>query len=135
MKAITLKQPWATLIAEGLKEYEFRSWKINYRGEILIHAGKTVDKEAMERFKHLDLEYPKSRIVARVIIKDCIKLNDKENKAIIKENPLIYGDINRDGYAWKLKLIEKINNKEEVLGKQGIWYYNWFFKFAVIKLI
>jgi len=135
MKAITLKQPWATLIAEGLKEYEFRSWKINYRGEILIHAGKTVDKEAMERFKHLDLEYPKSRIVARVIIKDCIKLNDKENKAIIKENPLIYGDINRDGYAWKHKLIEKINNKEEVLGKQGIWYYNWFFKFAVIKLI
>lgn len=124
MKAITLKQPWATLIAEGLKEYEFRSWKINYRGEILIHAGKTVDKEAMERFKHLDLEYPKSRIVARVIIKDCIKLNDKENKAIIKENPLIYGDINRDGYAWKLKLIKKINNKEEVLGKQGIWYYN-----------
>lgn len=124
MKAITLKQPWATLIAEGLKEYEFRSWKINYRGEILIHAGKTVDKEAMERFKHLDLEYPKSRIVARVIIKDCIKLNDKENKAIIKENPLIYGDINRDGYAWKHKLIEKINNKEEVLGKQGIWYYN-----------
>ena len=124
MKAITLKQPWATLIAEGLKEYEFRSWKINYRGEILIHAGKTVDKEAMERFKHLDLEYPKSRIVARVIIKDCIKLNDKENKAIIKENALIYGDINRDGYAWKLKLIEKINNKEEVLGKQGIWYYN-----------
>lgn len=124
MKAITLKQPWATLIAEGLKEYEFRSWKINYRGEILIHAGKTVDKEAMERFKHLDLEYPKSRIVARVIIKDCIKLNDKENKSIIKENPLIYGDINRDGYAWKLKLIEKINNKEEVLGKQGIWYYN-----------
>lgn len=124
MKAITLKQPWATLIAEGLKEYEFRSWKINYRGEILIHAGKTVDKEAMERFKHLDLEYPKSRIVARVLIKDCIKLNDKENKAIIKENPLIYGDINRDGYAWKLKLIEKINNKEEVLGKQGIWYYN-----------
>lgn len=121
MKAITLKQPWATLIAEGLKEYEFRSWKINYRGEILIHAGKTVDKEATE---HLDLEYPKSRIVARVIIKDCIKLNDKENKAIIKENPLIYGDINRDGYAWKLKLIEKINNKEEVLGKQGIWYYN-----------
>ncbi|HHX33102.1 MAG TPA: ASCH domain-containing protein [Mollicutes bacterium] len=124
MKAITLKQPWATLIAEGLKEYEFRSWKINYRGEILIHAGKTVDKEAMERFKRLDLEYPKSRIVARVIIKDCIKLNDKENKAIIKENPLIYGDINRDSYTWKLKLIEKIYNKEEVLGKQGIWYYN-----------
>ena len=38
MKVITIKQPWATLIAEGIKKYEFRSWKTNYRGEIYIHA-------------------------------------------------------------------------------------------------
>ena len=40
MKAITIKQPFASLIAAGLKEYEFRTWKTKYRGEILIHAGK-----------------------------------------------------------------------------------------------
>ena len=51
MKVITIKQPFATLIAEGLKEYEFRTWKTSYRGEILIHAGKGVDKKAMERFR------------------------------------------------------------------------------------
>lgn len=28
MKVITIKQPWATLIAKGYKEYEFRTWKI-----------------------------------------------------------------------------------------------------------
>lgn len=39
MKAITIKQPWATLIAKGYKEYEFRTWKTKYRGDILIHAG------------------------------------------------------------------------------------------------
>jgi hypothetical protein len=39
MKVLTLKQPWATLVANGLKEYEFRSWKTNYRGKLLIHAG------------------------------------------------------------------------------------------------
>lgn len=32
MKAITIKQPWATLIAKGYKEYEFRTWKTKYRG-------------------------------------------------------------------------------------------------------
>ena len=53
MRVITLKQPWATLVAEGLKKYEFRSWKYNYRGEILIHAGKGIDKEAMKKFEHL----------------------------------------------------------------------------------
>ena len=40
MKVLTIKQPFATLIAEKLKEYEFRTWKTKYRGEIFIHAGK-----------------------------------------------------------------------------------------------
>ena len=30
MKALTLKQPYASLIAEGIKEYEFRTWKTKY---------------------------------------------------------------------------------------------------------
>ena len=40
MKAITVLQPWAWLLATGKKRCETRSWKTNYRGEILIHAGK-----------------------------------------------------------------------------------------------
>jgi len=122
MKVITLKQPWATLVAEGLKKYEFRSWKLNYRGEILIHTGKGIDKDAMDKFKHLNLNFPHSRIVARVNILDCIELNQEINKNIIKQNELVYGHkYNRTGYAWKLEVIEKINNNKEVSGKQGIW--------------
>lgn len=30
MKALTLKQPYASLIAEEIKEYEFRTWKTKY---------------------------------------------------------------------------------------------------------
>lgn len=41
MKAITVWQPWATLLATGQKHNETRSWKTSYRGEILIHAAKT----------------------------------------------------------------------------------------------
>ena len=70
MKVITLKQPWATLVAEGIKQYEFRSWKYNYRGEILIHAGAGIDKEAMKKVESLNLEYPQKRIIAKVIIED-----------------------------------------------------------------
>lgn len=40
MKAITLWQPWASLIACGTKKYETRSWSTNYRGPIAIHAAK-----------------------------------------------------------------------------------------------
>ena len=118
MRVITLKQPWATLVAEGLKKYEFRSWKYSYRGELLIHAGKGIDEEAMKKFENLNLKYPQSRIVAKVRILDCIELNKK----IISENELVYGHkYDRTGYAWKLELIEKMNNNEEISGKQGIW--------------
>ena len=124
MKVLTLKQPWATLIAEGLKEYEFRSWKLNYRGELLIHAGVGEDKEAMEKYKHLGLEFPHKRIIAKVTLEDCIKLTPEVCKEINKKNPLIYGDKVRDGYAWKLTNITKIKNDKEVSGQQGLWNYN-----------
>ena len=80
MKAITIKQPFASLIAAGLKEYEFRTWKSKYRGEILIHAGKGVDKKAMKKFKHLNLEYPSGCIIAKVTLSDCIKVDDELRK-------------------------------------------------------
>ena len=44
MKVLTIKNPWAELIVKGYKEYEFRSWKTNYRGKILIHAGLILKK-------------------------------------------------------------------------------------------
>ena len=40
MKAITLTQPWATLVAIGAKRIETRSWGTSYRGPIAIHAAK-----------------------------------------------------------------------------------------------
>ena len=122
MKVITLKQPWATLVAEGLKKYEFRSWKLNYRGEILIHAGKGVDKEAMKKFEHLNLNYPQSKIIAKVKILDCIALNNEINRQIIEENELVYGHKHdKTGYAWKLEVVEKIEDNKVISGKQGIW--------------
>ena len=50
MKVLTLKQPWATLVAEGIKKYEFRSWKTKYRGKILIHAGSGIDKKELDKY-------------------------------------------------------------------------------------
>jgi hypothetical protein len=40
MKAITIWQPWASLLACGAKKYETRSWKTDYRGPIAIHVAK-----------------------------------------------------------------------------------------------
>ena len=123
MKVLTLKQPWATLVAEGIKKYEFRSWKTNYRGKILIHAGSGIDKKEMKRFEFLHLEYPKKKILAEVEIVDCLELDDKLNDKIIKENNFAYGLKRREGYAWKLDKVKKIKYDKEINGKLGLWNY------------
>jgi hypothetical protein len=41
MKAISVKQPWANMIASGQKTIETRVWATDYRGRILIVSSKT----------------------------------------------------------------------------------------------
>jgi len=50
LKALSIKQPWAWLILHAGKDIENRSWNTEHRGQLLIHASKTIDKEAFHRF-------------------------------------------------------------------------------------
>ncbi len=44
-RAISIRQPWAALIAAGIKQEEYRSWSTPHRGPLLIVAGKRADSE------------------------------------------------------------------------------------------
>ena len=128
MKVLTIKQPFATLIAEGIKEYEFRTWKTKYRGEVLIHAGKGIDKKAMEKYNHLNLEYPSGCIIAKATITDCVKIDDemrillKNKKSIVYDN--IVNNTEWNGYGFKLENVEKIN-PITASGKLSFWEYDY----------
>lgn len=128
MKVITIKEPFATLIAEGYKEYEFRTWKTKYRGDILIHAGKGIDKKAMERFKHLNLTYSSGKIIAKAVLTDCIRIDSRVRTTLEDKNehPVYSYVINHpdwNGYGFKLEKVEKIN-PIEIKGKLGLWNYD-----------
>lgn len=128
MKVITIKQPFATLIAEGLKEYEFRTWRTKYRGEILIHAGKSIDKKAVKRFEHLNLDYPCGCIIAKANLNDCIKVDDAMREQLRVKNSLVYSGIIRktdwDGFGFKLENITKID-PIYINGKLSLWDYDY----------
>ena len=49
MKCLSLKQPFADLLAHGEKTIELRKWNTSFRGEFLIHASKNMDIESCER--------------------------------------------------------------------------------------
>lgn len=128
MKVITIKQPWATLIAEGLKEYEFRTWNTKYRGDILIHAGKSVDKTAIERFKCYNLKYPTGCIIAKAVLTDSVPVDENFVKTVGPKNSLVYrGIINKgnwQGYGFKMENVKKIM-PIDINGKLGLWDYDY----------
>lgn len=126
MKVITIKQPYASLIAEGLKRYEFRTWRTRYRGQILIHAGKSVDKKAMKKFSCYHLQYPTGCIIAKAVITDCVYVDNILRKKLQAENPLVYSgvvdDLSWNGYGFLLENVEKID-AISVNGKLSLWDY------------
>lgn len=127
MKAITIKQPFATLIAEHLKEYEFRTWRTKYRGELLIHAGKGIDKKAMEKYKEYHLEYPTGCIIAKAKITDCIAIDETAREMLQHKNPVVYAGIVKKtdwkGYGFVLEDVQKIK-PIPINGKLSLWDYN-----------
>lgn len=48
MRALSIQQPWAWLIANGYKDIENRNWRTTFRGRFLVHAGKRFDREGEE---------------------------------------------------------------------------------------
>lgn len=73
MRALTIRQPWAAAITFADKRVENRTWPTSYRGPVLIHAGKTVDRRsgpmAAAVVRGLQLELGAVLAVARVV--DC----------------------------------------------------------------
>lgn len=82
MKALAIKQPWAWLIINGHKDIENRSWKTKFRGEILVHASKEIDKQFwhIKKWVEDDLgimlpdwqDLETGGIVGKVTIADCV---------------------------------------------------------------
>ncbi len=48
MKCLSLKQPYAELLVSGKKTIELRNWNTSFRGKLLVHASKNIDKERSE---------------------------------------------------------------------------------------
>ena len=124
MKALTIKEPWASLIIEEYKKYEFRSWKTKYRGKILIHAGLSIEKDMMERFKDYNIDINPGYIIGEATIVDCILVDEEFNKKLRNIDPVVYGRSNHtETYAWKLENVVKYDNPIPCKGKLGLWNY------------
>jgi hypothetical protein len=78
LKVLSIKQPWAWLIVHGFKDIENRTWKTEFRGKFLIHAGKKFDERAYEYYRFtygtpLRCDFPTGALVGWAEIRDVVQ--------------------------------------------------------------
>lgn len=137
MKAITLYQPYASLVACRAKKNETRSWHTWYTGPLAIHAAQTETYLFLAtvpgRFRSALLtagvdadNLPLGAIVATSNLRACVQI---VNQAIIDglaltEDEIHFGDWSLDRYAWVLgDDVQSLAKPIPAQGHQRIW--NW----------
>lgn len=128
MKVLTLKEPWASLIASGHKQIETRSWKVNYRGSIFVHAGSgcAVPSRISEVGQLVAIPKPMhGNIIAKVEIADCIEITEEYANKVKQTDPVSYicGDFTPGRFAWILRN-PQIVKPIPISGKLGLWNYD-----------
>ena len=125
MKAITIKQPWASLIVHGIKDIENRSWRTDFRGRVLIHSSAKGDiakfkcLQPNQRLKVLNTpmgrigfnDLPFGSIIGSVEIVDCVQ-----------NHPSIWAD--KGIYNWVLANPVLFKKPIPAKGRLSFWEYD-----------
>lgn len=133
MKALTISQPYASLIASGEKWIENRTWETNYRGEIAIHAGKGTQYMSRKELAAV----PNGCIIATATLVACVPMKmilhnnsvSELRKRRIPETSLNWSEVARHKYAegpfcWILADIKKLETPVVINGAQGLWEWD-----------
>lgn len=118
MKVLSLKQPYAELVVSGKKKIELRKWNTKFRGEFLVHASKSPDKEAMKRFGFSEL--PCGFIVGKAKLVDVKKYSTKEEHA--KDKNLHLASTDWGDYGFVLEDAQRVESIK-ANGKLNFWDY------------
>ncbi len=142
MKAITVWQPWAGVLAAGIKENETRSRAIKYRGPIAIHSAMKgiqltwsnlyLNDYAREIIcRRMDLPeiidgpatFPMGYILATAELVDCIKITP-EFVTTLSTDEFFLGDYTLGRYAWKMANVKRLPEPIPAKGRQGLWEWD-----------
>lgn len=133
MKALSLIQPYATLIALGYKLHETRSFKTNHRGPLLIHASAGKPKWAREVCEQNEIiqdilsrhgltfdTLPRGVLLASCTVEGVyhIKKNFTEYISVQDE---ACGDYTPGRYAWRLEDVKVLPEPIPAKGSLGLW--------------
>ena len=120
MKALSIRQPWAELIIEGKKTLELRSWSVNYRGPLAIHASQTVEREACAAHGLNPEAVTTGAVIGVVDLIDVVELDEaaylarrSDHLAPNRYEPPLYG--------WQLTNSRALSQPRPMRGRMGLF--------------
>lgn len=128
MKAISLQQPWASLVVMGAKKTETRSWNTFYRGRILIHASQGKDMginvwnlPPFEKYIKDFNSLPFGAIIGECKIDETVETEKIRHRLSVEE--AAFGDYSTGRIAWRL--VQPITYKKPIpyKGQLSIWEF------------
>jgi len=126
MKALSIKQPWASLIAHGIKDIENKTWKTNFRGRVYIHA--SAGKVKFDNW--YDSPLPNNQLLS---LPDNWNACEFLYGAIIGEVDIVDCVINHDSlWAGKMEFYVCPDTGLHILRKSQKYIWNWVLENAVI---
>lgn len=112
IKALSIKQPWASFIATGKKTIETRTWFTTYRGPLLIVSSKQIDKNYPgHNFLSLGLRFGQALAIVDLI--DCRFMREKDAGAAM-------APYHADLYSWEFANVRQIK-PFSVKGRRGLY--------------
>lgn len=118
MRALSLWQPWASLIYDGRKTIETRHWEMLHRGPLAIHAAMKVDKDACAEFGYDWKAIPRGAVLCIVSVQGCVRFGPTFQKADK------YGDFTEGRFGILMQMLKKFEFPLIVKGHQGIWHWD-----------
>ncbi len=130
MKALSLIQPWASLIVLGEKRIETRSWPTTHRGPLAIHASKSMPdvcrllcqerpfREALARHGLTADTLPLGKVLGIVHLDDCLPTDDLP---ALTPDERAFGDFRRGRFGWLLSRPHPLAGPLPYRGSQGLW--------------
>jgi hypothetical protein len=129
IKAISLWQPWASLIAAHVKRHETRSWSTAYRGPIAIHAAKTIDVVGAPHDlciavlgRNWERTVPIGMVVAVGQVTACLEARRAVAKGLTAAD-LAAGNFAPGRFAWAIDDVRSLRQPIPLVGRQGL--FNW----------
>jgi hypothetical protein len=120
MKALTIRQPWAELIVSSRRRFEVRNWKPDYKGWLLVHAGKKLDEEAARRFNIAAGDLTFGAIIGKVRIDDCIEFTPQTWEELRSQH-LEWSDYQPGVFGWRLSEAAKFEHAIPWSGSLGLF--------------